>query len=119
MLAIPIWTTSALSTASSFWEGGVDLEGIGGALDMERCPQGPFSPVEIAPASFCVIGLIWLGLPKFSSELMQRTRTSRTEPTVQFSSGSVQPLDVTVRVLGSGHGCGKRTEVWTSSNRTF
>ena len=63
--------------------------------------------------------LLLLGLPKFSSELTQRTRTGRTEPTVLFSSGSVQPLGIMVLVLGLGHGHGRRTEVQTSSNRTF
>jgi hypothetical protein len=37
-------------------------------------------------------GVAILVLPKFSSELMQRTGTGRTEPTVRFWSSSVQPL---------------------------
>jgi hypothetical protein len=51
-----------------------------------------------------------IGLPKFSPELMQRTRTARTEPTVLFSSGSVRPLDRTVLVLSSGLMAYRRTE---------
>jgi len=41
--------------------------------------------------------VIQLVLPKFGSELMQRTGTGRTELTVRFSSSSVQPLPLSVR----------------------
>jgi len=59
-----------------------------------------------------------LGLPKFSSELTQRTRTSRTELMVLFCYGSVWPLTV-VLVLSSGLWVDRGNWVWTSSNWTF
>jgi hypothetical protein len=41
--------------------------------------------------------LLQVVLPKFSSELMQRTGTGQTEPTVRFRSGSVRPLQSSVQ----------------------
>ena len=93
------------------------------------CSMGPFfvqapMSIKVTPPTYLpewhrkyIMSLVWL--LKFSSELMQRTRTGRTEPMVLFCSGSVQPLGITILVLGSGHGHGKRTKVWTHSNQTF
>ena len=48
----------------------------------------------------CLV-LLYIAMPKFSSELMQELRTERTEPSVQVQFSSVQKYWAVSSVLGS------------------